>query len=161
MGYTYYRSGKIPDLDALGNRNSKWFDALTKIPEDCSPRSTSVFASLTLKEAEGWVDWRLDAGLDADIWTITIPTPALVHPVELYENSRYIHSLLYDENVKVNATPEKCATNYWKAGTAAPPVDREGFWEVLIPHSIAVGALWTLVKPVNPVQEQPVENSYF
>lgn len=162
---TVYRTGSLPELSKVANRNAVWFDALAPVPEGCSPRSSSVFASLSHEEAAGWVDWRLDAGLDASIYRITLPDdyPIYIHPVSKYEESRLVQTLAGLEGYGVAFSEEESAASYWQDrvqvvdGLTAP---FGGFWEVLIPHSLAETADWELVEYVSDNYRETVP-SYF
>lgn len=161
METVLYRSGKLPEPEELVNKNAVWFDNLAPIPPHCSPRAQSVFACATFEDALGWVNWRLDRNLDADIWAITIPSEVDVyaHPVEKYENSRFVQLLEYEPDIVCNITPVQAATDYWMEATFpynVTPQPNE-YWEVLIPHTIAVQSVWELVHPILPTIEPKTE----
>lgn len=161
-----FRSGKIPEVEKIANRNALWFDSLVEIPSECSPRGYSVFSSLSHTEATGWVDWRLDANLDASIWKITIPDSFKVylHPVRAYEDARFIDGLMgagdmpYDVSLLENFASEYWAEKILVEANISAPV--EGFWEVLLPYDVAKTAKWELVEYISDDYRETVP-TYF
>lgn len=146
---TLYRSGGLPTVTDLQTKSAVWFDEVArKLQLDVpSPRTSSVFACVTLEEAEGWVEWREDKGLDSTIWEIKVPENQKVyaHKVRTYEDARFIYSLMTSESVKVNADPEDFVTAYWDDKilvTEDTVLSSDYFWEVLLPYETAQVSKW-------------------
>jgi len=150
-----YRSGDLPDLETLANTNSVWFDTAGTIPDLCSPRSTSVFATLSYPAAHEWVDWRQSNLLSADIWEIQVPANAILfaYDVRHYENAGYARWRTQKGN-PTRISMEEYVQQYWSTRVSVPAdIDKipdHQWWEVLIPYDIAVQASWTLIEQVDP-----------
>lgn len=147
-----YRSGSNPGSNHKPSAGWVSFDAMAPIPLGCSPRSTSVYTALTLEAAEDWVEYRLDCGLDADIYSVEIPDDHVLyaHDIRFYEQARYIKELNPDTDPMIIFQK---VVSYWENRvqviSGLSLVEDPTFFEVLIPFDIANKAIWELVKKVN------------
>jgi hypothetical protein len=151
---TVYRSGALPAYEKVANRSSLRFDSYLTLPSWASPRSQSVFATLTLPSARSWIEWRLDGNLDADLWAIHLPETSVVyaHDVRFYEKAAFIRSMSENEAVTVHPSAAfEAVQSYWDSATPVTEtltVAEEQFWEVLIPYQVAKNSTWELVENV-------------
>jgi len=151
-----YRSGGITPLAQLKHTGAVWFDsACPESLEGKSPRSESVFASASLKQAEAWQHYRLFSKRDADIWRIEIPDEVVVHGhwLSLFEAAE---SYLYDDNGIASEAAKDVIRNYWE--DSIPLHDPEAIIEAenlefLIPYQFALTAEWTLVSTADDKAE--------
>lgn len=146
---TLYRSGYIPQIRDLQNPSALRFDKLAEPIRDAkfALRSDSVFSCLTLKEAYEWEDWRIDKGLDADFWGITVPDDVqlFAHRVDLWESS---NRASYNEPRSFHYACEYYETSILVTDGMSFP--GEGKWEVLIPVDIIIGhSRWEMVEENN------------
>lgn len=166
MEIVLYRAGGLTPLTDIPVKK-QWFTeaSIAYMKPEFSPRNTSVFASRTRKEAEGWVDWRHDLDLDGDIYRITITdvsSPIFAHYCDHYENAGFCKSM---PDYAVEGAFEKSVKDYWETAvdvrvSPAPAIDEHGYMEVLIPYNIAVNAKWELIEE-RPAPVWEDEETYF
>lgn len=157
-----FRSGGNPGLDRKPGANSIRFDSYVPIPKVNTPRSDAVFVALTLEVAENWIDYRLDGGLDADLYAIHIPEDVAVyaHNIRLFEDACYANTM--DGYNKTSMTVK--ANEYWSSSCLVTPetcssIEEVDWWEVLLPSNLADSIEWELLKKVDP-QDYPVGDEY-
>lgn len=162
MSLVLYRSGGLTPLERIPVKNP-WFDFLSKPHQKPyhSPRSSSVFATLTFKEAEQWVPWRQDMGMNADIYKITVPSDAkfYAHACHYYETAGFLRIM---PEYAVEGEFERALQAYWDTGVqVTETLDvKDEFHEVLLPYHIAVQCVWEKIIEVEMPQFEDVP-TYF
>jgi hypothetical protein len=136
-----YRIGSLTPREEISNTGSRAFDKAWPIPEHCSPRSESVFASLSQKTAMWWLNYRLNEKRDTPLYRIEVPAdiPVYAYGVKWYN---YVHGRREDEEMP---TDERMAIYaYWDSAELIHEMGNteSGYTEVLIPYDIAKDLTW-------------------
>ena len=158
-----YRSGGLLSVEDLSNDNSAWFDSVSQDwltmgdGERFVPRSSAVFATLTIDDVFMWAERRVMTGQDATIYEIDIPDD-----IEL-QAYKYKH---YDDAHRAFDEPNYWGSNvtnfqwfvnaYWCSGVEVNHWSRmwmkcmEDYnnsqeWEVLIPAKVAEHSNWKVL----------------
>lgn len=145
-----YRIGRLTPKEEIANTCSRAFDKAQPIPSHCSPRSESVYASLSQTFAKWWFRYRLNERRDTTLYRIEVPADVPVYAYEIRWYN-YVHGRHEDEEMP---TDERMAVYaYWDSAELIHDIDNHesAYMEVLIPYDIAKNLTWEQIP--YPVEE--------